>query len=191
MDHMICPGLPKNCAVTVSRIPQSEWLQFYELHRFLMSYQCDTLKEDAPLCSMERLQMRSQNHLVELYPSEEEISNNGLALFMVVSAGVVLASAVVDVTIRVYFSGPTFLISAEISLELGVPPLLKYTLVTNDMWYIDLLCSTTRSGGGRSLITHLQMEAPNGIQLTSDPGALPFYKAMGFSPPKGSNLGIF
>ena len=188
---MICPGLPKNCAVTVRRIPQSEWLQFYELHRFLMSYQCDSLDEDEPPCTMGRLRMRSHNPLIELYPSEEQVSIPGLALFMVVSAGVVLASAVVDVTIRVYFSGPTLLILAEISLEPGAPPLLKYTLVTNDMWYIDLLCSTTRSGGGRSLITHLQMEAPNGIQLTSYPGALPFYKAMGFSPPKGSNLGIF
>ena len=155
MDHLICPGLPKNCAVTVKRTPQSEWLQFYELHRFLMSYQCDSLDEDAPLCTMERLRMRSQNHLVELYPSEEEISKNELALFMVVSAGIVLASAVVD--------------------------------VTNDMWYIDLLCSTTRSGGGRSLMTHLQMEAPNGIQLTSSPGARQFYQAMGFLPPGGSN----
>ena len=29
----------------------------------------------------------------------------------------------------VYFSGPTFLVLAEISLDRGVPPLLKYTLV--------------------------------------------------------------
>ena len=30
---------------------------------------------------------------------------------------------------RVYFSGPTFLVLAEISLDRGYPPLLKYTLV--------------------------------------------------------------
>ena len=33
------------------------------------------------------------------------------------------------VAARVYFSGPTFLVLAEISLDRGVPPLLKYTLV--------------------------------------------------------------
>ena len=154
MGHMICPGLPKNCAVTINRISRSEWLQFYELHRFLMSYQCDSLDEDEPPCTMGRLRLRSHNPLIKLYPSEEEISGNGLALFMVVSAGVVLASAVVD--------------------------------VTYDMWYVKLICSATRSGGGKSLITHLQTEAPNGIQLASYPGALPFYQAMGFFPQKGS-----
>ena len=30
---------------------------------------------------------------------------------------------------RVYFSGPTFLVLAEISLDRGYPPLLKYTLI--------------------------------------------------------------
>ena len=33
------------------------------------------------------------------------------------------------VACRGYFSGPTFLVLAEISLDRGVPPLLKYTLV--------------------------------------------------------------
>ena len=152
---MICPGLPKNCAVTVRRIPQSEWLQFYELHRFLMSYQCDSLDEDEPPCTMGRLRMRSHNPLIELYPSEEQVSIPGLALFMVVSAGVVLASAVVD--------------------------------VTHDMWYVDLICSATRSGGGKSLMKHLQTETPKGINLAAYPGSLPFYQAMGFFPQQNSD----
>ena len=38
------------------------------------------------------------------------------------------------VGVRVYFSGPTFIVLAEISLDREVPPSLKYTLVKNSIF---------------------------------------------------------
>ena len=35
----ICPGLPKYCATVVWQVPNKEWKQFYDLHKFLMTYQ--------------------------------------------------------------------------------------------------------------------------------------------------------
>ena len=42
----VCPGLPRGCLTQVRRVPLEEWIQFLPLHRFFMSYQCDTLEAD-------------------------------------------------------------------------------------------------------------------------------------------------
>lgn len=87
----VCPGLPRGCLVEVRRVPLDEWIQFRSLHQFFMSYQCDTIDVDD-----DGLLIRSTNSLGEIYPEENETGDH--ALYIVVTAGVLLASAIVDDT---------------------------------------------------------------------------------------------
>ena len=144
----LCPGLPKNSPIEVIRLSQEEWVKIYDLHRLFMSYQCDTLT--GPPSSTQRLGQRDPSKLSSLYyPPENDILRAKQYLYIAVTAGIVLASAIVD--------------------------------EQSPVWLLVLLCSATRSGGGKFLMTHLKQHAPpSGMKLSPVKKAIPFYEGLGF-----------
>ena len=92
----ICPGLPKGSPSSVHRLSHEEWAAVYELHRMLMSHQCDTLTGE--LFTLERINSREACSLPrKIYPpTKDEVERKKLVLYVVVAAGIVMASAIVS-----------------------------------------------------------------------------------------------
>lgn len=142
----VCPGLPRGCHTEVHRVTAADWRQYRALHRYFMMYQCDTLDVDDDVT----LRFGNGALVRNLYPADDKPAE----LFVVVTAGVPLASAIVT--------------------------------EQDAMWYLSLLCSATRSGGGSLLVRHLQFLRPQGLRLCSMPEAVPFRLSFkrGVSPGK-------
>ena len=87
----LCPGLPKKCHTSVHRLSQEEWVKTYDLHRLFMSYQCDTLTR-----CVQNPGQRTASSLSLLYPPKSDILESQKFLYIAVTAGIVLASAIVD-----------------------------------------------------------------------------------------------
>ena len=88
-ERTLCPGLPRNCATAVHRVSSDDWEAYHELHHYFMAYQCDSFEAD------ESLYFRFPYPLAlgSLYPKSPDGDHT---LFLVVSAGVLLASAIVE-----------------------------------------------------------------------------------------------